>query len=75
VVRNSRMRQQLGERYDEMEDMDHDEDDEGAHGEEDDSEEDVAEGEQESQMPQERQTIVIDVGLLCFSYLEEYQTQ
>jgi len=44
-------------------------------GEEDDSEEDVAEGERESQMPQERQTIVIDVSLLCFSYVEEYQTQ
>jgi len=58
-----------------MEDMDDDEDDEGADGEEDDSEEDVVEGEGESQMHQERQTIVIDVSLLCFSYLEEYQTQ
>jgi len=65
------MRHQSGERGDEMEDMD----DEGADGEEDDSEEDVAEGERESQMPQERQTIVIDVSLLCFSYLEEYQSQ
>jgi len=55
--------------------MDDDEDDEGAEGEEDDSEEDLAEGKRDSQMPQERQTIVIDVGLLCFSYLEEYQTQ
>jgi len=75
VVRNRRMRQQSGEHWDEMEDMDDDEDDEGAEGEEDDSEEDVAEGERESQMPQERQTIVIDVSLLCFRYLEEYQTQ
>jgi len=79
VVRNRRMRQQSGEGWDEMEDMDDDEDDEGAEGEkddgeEDDSEEDVAEGERESQIPQERQTIVIDVSLLCFSYLEEYQT-
>ena len=75
VMRNRRMRQQLGERGDEMEDMDYDEDDEGVDGEEDDSEEDVAEGQRESQMPQKRQTIVIDVSLLCFSYLEEYQTQ
>jgi len=75
VVRNRRMRQQSGERSDEMEDMDYDADDEGADGEEEDSEEDVAEGEPESQMPQEWQTIVIDVSLLCFSYLEEYQTQ
>jgi len=75
VVRNRRMRWQSGERWDEMEDMDDDEDDEGADSEEDDSEEDVAEGEPESQMPQERQTIVIDVRLLCFSYREEYQTQ
>jgi len=75
VVRNRRMRPQSGERWDEMEDMDDDEDDEGADGEEEDSEEDVAEGKRESQMPQERQTIVIDVSLLCFSYLEEYQTQ
>ena len=56
------MRQQSGERWDEMEDMDDDEDDEGADGEEEDSEEDVAEGERESQMPQERQTIVIDIS-------------
>jgi len=75
VVRNRHMRQQSGERWDELEDIDDEEDDEGADGEEDDSEEDVAEGERESQMPQERQTIVIDVSLLCFSYLEEYQTQ
>jgi len=75
VVRNRRMRQQSGECWDEMEDMDYDEDDKGADGEEDDSEEDVTEGERESQMPQERQTIVIDVSLVCFSYLEEYQTQ
>jgi len=79
LVRNRCMRQQSGEGWDEMEDMDDDEDDEGAEGEkddseEDDSEEDVAEGERESQIPQERQTIVIDVSLLCFSYLEEYQT-
>jgi len=44
------MRQQSGERWDEMEDMDDDKDDEGADsegadGEEDHSEEDVAEGE------------------------------
>ena len=58
-----------------MEDMDDDEDNEGADGEEDDSEGDVTEGERESHMPQERQTIVIDVSLLCFSYPEEYQTQ
>jgi len=75
VVRNRRMRQQLGELWDEMEDMNDDKDDKGADGEEDDSEQDVAEGERESQMPQEWQTIVIDVSLLCFSYLEEYQTQ
>jgi len=75
VVRNRRMRQQSGERWDEMEDMDDNKDDDGADGEEDDSEEDVAEGEPESEMPQVRQTIVIDVSLLCFSYLEEYQTQ
>ena len=75
VVRNRRMRQQSGERWDEMEDMDDDEDDKGADGEADDSEKHVAEGERESQMPLERQTIVIDVSLLCFSYLEEYQTQ
>jgi len=75
VVRNRRIRQQSGERWDEMDDMDDDEDDKGADGDEDDSEEDVAEGERESQMPQERQTIVITVSLLCFSYLEEYQTQ
>jgi len=67
MVSNTRMRQQAGERWDEMEDMDDDE--------EDDSDEDVAEGERESQMPQKRQTIVIDVSLLCFSYLEEYQRQ
>jgi len=54
-----------------MEDMDDDEDDEGVDGEEDNSEEDVAEGERESQMPQDRQTIVIDVSLLCFGYLAE----
>ena len=75
VVRSRRMRQESGERWDEMEDMDYDKDDEGADGEEDDSEEDVAKGKRDSQMPQERQTIVIDVCLLCFSYLEEYQTQ
>jgi len=69
------MRQQSGERWDEMEDMDDDEDDEGADGEDDDSQEDVADGERESHMPQERHTIVIDIGLLCFGYLEEYQTQ
>jgi len=75
VVRNRRMRQQSGEHWDEMGDMDNDEDDEGADDEEEDSEVDVAEGEWESQMPQEWQTIVIDVSLLCFSYLEEYLTQ
>jgi len=75
VVRNRRMRQQSGERRDEIEDIDDNKDHDGADGEEDDSKEDVAEGEWESQMPQEQQTIVIDVSLLCFSYLEEYQTQ
>jgi len=75
VVRNRRMRQQSGEGWDEMEDMDDEEDDEGAGGEEDNSEEAVAEGDRKSQMPQERQTILMDVSLLCFSYLEEYQTQ
>jgi len=75
VVRNRPMRQQSRERGDQREDKDNDENDEGLDGEEDDSEEDVAEGERESQMLQERQTIVIDVSLLCFSYLEEYQTQ
>jgi len=75
VVRNRRMRQQSGESWDEMEDMDADEDDEGADGQVDNSEENVAEGERKSHMPQERQTNVIDVSLLCFSYLEEYQTQ
>jgi len=52
-----------------------DKDDERADGKEADSDQHVAEGEWESQMPQERQTIVIDVSLLCLSYLEEYQTQ
>ena len=65
------MRQQSGVCWDEIEDMDN----ERAHSKEDDSEEDVMEGERESQMPQERQTIVIDVSLLCFSYIEEYPTQ
>jgi len=75
VVRNKRIRQQSGERWDEMENIENDEDDEVADGEEDDSEEDVAEGEPKSQMPQERPTIAIDVSLLCFGYLEEYQSQ
>jgi len=75
VLRNRRMGQKSGERWDQMEDMDNDEDDEGADGEDDDSKENVVEGERESQMPPERQTIVIDVSLLCFSYLEEYQIQ
>jgi len=75
VVRTRRMRQQSGQRWDEMKDMDEDEDDEGSDGKEDDSEQDVAAGERESEMPQERQTIVIDISLLSFSYLEEYQTQ
>jgi len=65
----------IGRAGDEIEDMDDDEDDNGADGEEDNSLENLAEGEWESQMPQERQTIVIDVSLLSFSYLEEYQTQ
>ena len=42
---------------------------------EDNIERDVAEGDGESQMPQEQQASVINVGLLCFRYLEEYQTQ
>jgi len=46
-----------------------------ADGEGYNSEKDVAEGKIESQMLQEQQTIVIEVSLLCFSYLEEYQTQ
>jgi len=75
VVGNRRIKQHSGERWDEIADMAHDEDDERADGEEDDSEEDVAERERESQMPQERQTIVLDVSLLCCSYIEEYQTQ
>ena len=75
VVRNRRMRQQSGERWEEMEEMDDDEDDKGADCEEDDSEEDVAEGERQSQMPPEHQIIVIDVSLLYYSYLEEYQAR
>jgi len=50
VMRNRRMRQQSRERGDEMEDMDDDQDNEGVEGEEDDSEEDMAEGERESQV-------------------------
>jgi len=75
VVRNWHMTQQSGERWDEMEDMDEDVDDEGAGGEENDREADVLEGQGESAMPQDRQTIVINLSLLCFSYLEEYHTQ
>jgi len=55
--------------------MDDDEYQERADGEEDDSKEDVAEGERASEMPHEPHTIVTDLGLLCFRYLEEYQTQ
>jgi len=69
------MTQQSGERCDEMEDMDEDEDDEGAGGEENDRQADVLEGQGESAMPQDRPTIVINLSLLCFSYLEEYHTQ
>jgi len=58
-----------------MEDINNDEDDKGEDGGEDEGEEDIAESERESQMPQEEQTIVIDVSVLCFSNLEEYQTQ
>ena len=75
VVSNRRIRQQSGEHGNEMEVIHGDKDDEGAEGTEDYSEEDVAEGELESEMPQERETIVIKVGLLCFSYLEGYQSQ
>jgi len=39
-----------------------------------DHQEDVAESKPKSLMPQEWQTIVINVGLLCFSYLVEYKT-
>jgi len=35
----------------------------------------MADSEWESQILQEGQTIVIDVSVLCFSYLEEYQIQ
>jgi len=69
------MRQQSGEGWDEREDMDDNKDNKGGDGEEDERVEDVVEGEQQSPMPRDRQTIVIDVGLLCFSYLERYQTQ
>jgi len=55
--------------------MDDDEDNNGADGEEDNSVENLDKGEPESQIPQERQTIVIDVSLLSVSYLEEYQSQ
>jgi len=44
----------LGESWDEMEDMNDDENDEVADGEGYNSEKDVAEGEMESQMPQEQ---------------------
>ena len=37
-------------------------------GKEDDGKEDMAQSQGESWMPQEQQTIVIDVSLLCFSY-------
>jgi len=63
VVRNRRMREQSAEHGDEMEDMDNDEANQGEDGEEDEGEKDMAESERESQMPQERETIVIDVGL------------
>jgi len=39
------------------------------------AEEDMAGNKRESQMSQKWQTIVNDVGVLCFSYLEEYPTQ
>jgi len=35
----------------------------------------MAESKWESQIPQERQTMVINVSVLCFSYVEEYETQ
>jgi len=62
-----------------MQDMDDDEDDNredaGEDEGEDDGEDDLAESELESLMPQQRQPIVIDISVLYFSYLEEYQTQ
>ena len=69
VVRNRRMRQQSGERRGEMKDMDDDKDVEGQDRREDNGEEDIVESEQDSQIPQEQQTIVIDVSVSCFSYL------
>ena len=57
-----------------MEDMD--DDDEGDGDDEgEDGEADVVEDERESQMPEERQTIVIDVSLSHFSCLEECYTK
>ena len=64
------MGQQLGERWDEIEDMNDDykgyDDHEG-----EDGKEDVAEDERDSQMLPQRQTIVIDISLSHFSCLEE----
>ena len=75
VVRYRHMRQQSGECGNEREDMDDHEDDEGEDCGQDHGEEEMLESEPESEMPQERQRIVIDLSVLCFSYLEEYQTQ
>ena len=71
MVSSRCMRQQSGEGWDQIEDIDDDEDDEGEDSEEDTSEEDMAERERKSHKAQEGQPIVIDVSVLCFSYLEE----
>jgi len=58
-----------------MEDIKNDENNQQEDGAEAKGEEDVAESEQESQMLQEWETMVIDISVSCFSYLEQYQTQ
>ena len=69
VVRNRCMRQQSGERWNEMEDIDNHDNDDDEEGK--DHEEDVAEHELESQMPPELPIIVIDISLSRFSCLED----
>jgi len=58
-----------------MQDMDDDEDDDREDDGEDNGEDDLAESERESLIPQQWRTIVIDISVFYFSYLEEYQTQ
>jgi len=58
-----------------MQDMDNDEDDDREDDGEDNGEDDLTESERSSLMPQQWRTIVIDISVLYFSYLKEYQTQ